>query len=122
MEYGHGIYCRCVAVNQPCCQYLSEMDIFSKENASLVDELVDLKAEKDVLERKEKAIRLKLMERMQEHHIDSFETDTAKVAYVEDSNYRKVDSEKLRSKYPSAYHACCTYGYKDSYLILRVKK
>ena len=125
MECGHGVYCRIERTENKCycCPPpISDFDYFKMQNEPLVDELVDLRAEKDALERREKAIRRKLMERMQEHYIESFETDSATVSYVEDADYKSIDSEKLRSKYPSAYRACCTYKCKDGYLVLRIKK
>ena len=97
------------------------MDFFKMENEPLVDELVKLKAQKDALERKEKAIRNMLMDAMREHHIEAFDTDSARIVYVEDTDVKRIDSEKLKSRYPSAYHNCCTYGFRDSYLLVRVK-
>lgn len=117
MNYGQSVYCRCV-----CQPMMTELEIFKMENDCLVDELVELKKQKEVLERKEKAIRDKLLTAMREHHIESFETDSARISFVEDTNCKRVDSEKLKRCYPSAYHARCYYGYKDAYLILRVKE
>lgn len=49
MNYCHNIYCRCVSTG------LSEIDIFKMENECLVDELVELKKQKESIEKKEKA-------------------------------------------------------------------
>lgn len=117
MNYGHGVYCGCV-----CQPMMTELEIFKMENDCLVDELVELREQKEALGRKEKAVRNKLLTAMREHHIESFETDSARVSLVEDADYKRVDSEKLKQRYPSAYHACCCYSYKDAYLVLRVKK
>lgn len=62
------------------------------------------------------------MATMCEHHIESFETDSAKVSYVESADFIRIDSEKLKRCYPSIYHNCCCYSFKDDYLVLRVKK
>lgn len=105
----------------PDCRYICEMEIFTRENEPLVEELAELRAEIKALQGKEKAIKDTLLDQMCNHHITSFETDSAKVLFVEDSNYKTVNSEKLKKQYPSVYYACSTYHYKDAYLIMRLK-
>lgn len=116
MECGQCICCKCMNMK------ISEMDLFKMENTPLVDELVILRKEKYALEQKEKAIKDILKKRMNEHHIDSFETDSARISYVNDSNCMRVDSEKLKHEYPSVYYACSEHYYKDSYLIVKEKR
>jgi hypothetical protein len=106
--------CRC------CCNALTEQELFLIDNLPIADELVKIKIQKDALEAKEKALRNKLLTNMNEHHIERVEFPSCTVIAVEDSNFNKVDTTKLKKQYPSTYYACAVSGYKESYLILRV--
>lgn len=110
--------CNCKHCFQPA---ISEYDQFVIENQDLVNELVDIKFQIEAIKRKETSIRNELLNKMQRHHISRFETVDASVTAVADSTYSRIDSAKLKNKYPSAYHACYEFGYKDSYLVLKVK-
>lgn len=105
----------------PDCRYMCEMEMFTRKNSPLVEELAEIKAKKEALEKKEKAIKNTLLFEMQRHHIKSFETETARVNAVDDCNVEKVNSKKLKAMYPSAYYQCCESGYRDGYLIVRMK-
>lgn len=107
-------YCKCGIE-------LSEYQIFCLDNEPIVEELVDIKRQKEVLEAKEKALRNKLLNGMNKHHIERMEYPTCSILAVEDSNFNRVDTSRLKKHYPSAYHDCLLKGYKDSYLVLRLK-
>ncbi len=99
----------------------TELDIFLQENEGLVRDLLKIKKQKERLDKKDKNIREKLLEAMNEHHIKSFETATARVYYAEDCNFNRVNTQKLQKYYPSAYAACVESGYRDGYLVFRKK-
>ena len=99
----------------------TELGIFLQENEGLVRDLIKIKRQKERLDKKDKDIRKKLLESMNEHHIKYFETAKARVYYVEDCNFSRVNSQKLQKYYPSAYAACVESGYREGYLTFRKK-
>ncbi|MFA9375569.1 MAG: hypothetical protein ACERKZ_02330 [Lachnotalea sp.] len=113
--------CTC-HMNCGCCsQSMSEYEIFELYNQGLINDLINVKKQKEALELRERELKNILLNRMNEHRISRISTESFDIRKVEDCNFERINTAKLKKAYPKAYYACTDSGYRQSYLTVSVK-
>lgn len=94
----------------------------TEEMKTLLQELTDLTAEKDRLEEKEKGLRDRLRDLMQEAHVESMENSTIRLSFIGGFYRATVDRGKLKALFPEVEKQCTRKTWVESFVkVVKVK-
>jgi len=97
------------------------LQVFQQGQMSVLHEIVNIVNQKKKLEEQEKELKEKLKEAMEKFNIKKFESDILNITYVAESTATRIDSTKLKKKYPEIAAECSKSTKTSAYVKVTVK-
>lgn len=79
---------------------MNELQIFESKTLATIEAIRDVTNQKKLLEVQDKNMRAQLEKIMEECGIKSFENDMIKITYINQTERKTIDSDKLRKELP----------------------
>lgn len=116
---------KCAENPTECCESTfdeeSGLQTFKTSQIDVLQEICNLVTIKKQVETKEKALKEKLKEAMEQYGIKKFSSDELEVVYVADGTRTSVDGTKLKKNHPNIYKECTKTSKVSAYVKVTVK-
>ena len=97
------------------------LETFKNGQSAIIQKISDLVLTKKQLEEEEKQLKEKLKVAMEKCNIKKFESDILNITYVEETTSKRIDSGKLKKKYPDIAEECSRTSKKSAYVKITIK-
>lgn len=97
------------------------IQVFEQGQMAVIQKIADIVTTKKQLEAQEKELKEKLKEAMEKCNIKKFESDILNITYVAATTATRIDSSKLKKKYPDIAAECSKTSNKSAYVKVSVK-
>jgi predicted phage-related endonuclease len=98
------------------------LEVFKNQQLAVLQTIADICTAKKQMEAREKELKDKLKQAMEQCGLKKFESDILNITYVAEGTKTSIDSTKLKKKYPDIAEECSKKSVTSAYIKVTVKE